>query len=45
MHLGHQGTIQELPEILDGLRTRGLRAVTASELFPAPITASEVADR
>jgi peptidoglycan/xylan/chitin deacetylase (PgdA/CDA1 family) len=45
MHLGHQGTIQALPEILDGLRTRGLRAVTASELFPAPITASEVADR
>jgi peptidoglycan/xylan/chitin deacetylase (PgdA/CDA1 family) len=44
MHLGHQGTIQALPEILDGLRARGLRAVTASELFPAPLAASEVAD-
>jgi peptidoglycan/xylan/chitin deacetylase (PgdA/CDA1 family) len=45
MHLGHQGTVQALPEILDGLRAQGLRAVTASELFPAPLTASEVADR
>ena len=45
MHLGHQGTIEALPRILDGLRTRGLRAVTASELFPAPLTSSEVADR
>ena len=45
LHLGHQGTIEALPRILDGLRSRGLRPVTASELFPAPLTASEVADR
>lgn len=45
MHLGHQGTITALPRILDGLHARGLRAVTASELFPTPLTASEVADR
>ena len=34
MHLGHPGTVSALPLILDGLRERGLRAVTASELFP-----------
>ena len=34
MHLGHRGTITALPEILDGLRRRGLSAVTASSLFP-----------
>lgn len=34
MHLGHPGTVTALPAILDGLRQRGLRAVTASELFP-----------
>jgi len=34
MHLGHPGTVTALPLILDGLRQRGLRAVTASELFP-----------
>ena len=34
MHLGHPETVTALPTILAGLRTRGLRAVTASELFP-----------
>lgn len=34
MHLGHPGTVTALPLILDGLRQRGLRPVTASELFP-----------
>jgi peptidoglycan/xylan/chitin deacetylase (PgdA/CDA1 family) len=34
MHLGHPDTIVALPDILEGLRQRGLRAVTASELFP-----------
>lgn len=34
MHLGHRQTIEALPLILDGLTRRGLRAVTASELFP-----------
>ena len=34
MHLGHPGTVAALPQILDGLRERGLRPVTASELFP-----------
>jgi peptidoglycan/xylan/chitin deacetylase (PgdA/CDA1 family) len=34
MHLGHPETVVALPDILEGLRQRGLRAVTASELFP-----------
>lgn len=34
MHLGHPGTVTALPLILNGLQERGLRAVTASELFP-----------
>jgi peptidoglycan/xylan/chitin deacetylase (PgdA/CDA1 family) len=34
MHMGHRGTITALPAILDGLRTRGLRAITADALFP-----------
>ena len=34
MHLGHPETVTALPTILTGLRQRGLRAVTASELFP-----------
>ncbi|HET9170608.1 MAG TPA: polysaccharide deacetylase family protein [Actinospica sp.] len=34
MHLGHPETVTALPTILAGLRSRGLRAVTASELFP-----------
>lgn len=34
LHLGHPETVTALPAILEGLRTRGLRAVTASELFP-----------
>lgn len=45
MHLGHTGTITALPAILDGLRTRGLQAVTASALFPQPLSISEVARR
>ncbi|HZP50029.1 polysaccharide deacetylase family protein [Actinocrinis sp.] len=45
MHLGHAGTVTALPAILDGLRTRGLQAVTASELFPQPLSISEVAHR
>jgi peptidoglycan/xylan/chitin deacetylase (PgdA/CDA1 family) len=34
MHLGHPETVTALPVILAGLAKRGLRAVTASELFP-----------
>ena len=34
MHLGHPETVTALPVILAGLSARGLRAVTASELFP-----------
>jgi peptidoglycan/xylan/chitin deacetylase (PgdA/CDA1 family) len=34
MHLGHPETVRALPAILSGLQQRGLRAVTASELFP-----------
>jgi len=34
LHLGHSETVTALPVILTGLRQRGLRAVTASELFP-----------
>lgn len=33
LHFGHAGTRDALPAILDGLRGRGLRAVTASELM------------
>ncbi|MFE0187491.1 polysaccharide deacetylase family protein [Streptomyces sp. NPDC058989] len=32
LHLGHAGTVAALPSILDGLRRRGLRAVTTTEL-------------
>ena len=35
MHLGHPETVTALPVILAGLGARGLRAVTASELFPS----------
>jgi peptidoglycan/xylan/chitin deacetylase (PgdA/CDA1 family) len=45
MHLGHQGTVEALPAILDGLRSRGLVPVTASELFPQALTVPEVAHR
>jgi hypothetical protein len=38
MHLGHSETVTALPTILTGLRRRGLRAVTASELFPSTST-------
>jgi peptidoglycan/xylan/chitin deacetylase (PgdA/CDA1 family) len=34
MHLGHPQTVQALPQIFAALNARGLRAVTASELFP-----------
>lgn len=45
MHLGHSGTVAALPAILDGLRARGLQAVTASALFPQPLSVPEVARR
>ena len=34
LHFGHPQTVQALPQILTALQGRGLRAVTASELFP-----------
>jgi peptidoglycan/xylan/chitin deacetylase (PgdA/CDA1 family) len=33
LHLGHRGTVDALPALLDGLRQRGLRAVTTSALL------------
>jgi peptidoglycan/xylan/chitin deacetylase (PgdA/CDA1 family) len=33
LHLGHSPTVQALPVILDGLRRRGLRAVTMTQLL------------
>lgn len=33
LHLGHPGTLDALPGVLDDLAGRGLRAVTASSLF------------
>ena len=33
LHLGHLGTVQAMPAILEGLSTRGLRAVTMSDLM------------
>lgn len=33
MHLGHQGTLRAIPDILADLRGRGLRAVSAGRLF------------
>lgn len=33
LHLGHPGTVEAMPAILDLLRARGLEAVTASELL------------
>ncbi|WP_030903117.1 polysaccharide deacetylase family protein [Streptomyces sp. NRRL F-5126] len=35
MHLGHTGTLEALPGILDGLRSRGLSAVTATRMVRA----------
>ncbi|GAA2749336.1 polysaccharide deacetylase family protein [Kitasatospora cinereorecta] len=32
LHMGHRGTVDALPGILDGLAARGLHAVTASQL-------------
>ena len=43
MHLGHPETVTALPVILKGLAARGLRAVTASELFPLPGAAGSAA--
>jgi peptidoglycan/xylan/chitin deacetylase (PgdA/CDA1 family) len=36
LHLGHPGTVAALPEILDGLARRGLRAVTVTDLKRGP---------
>jgi hypothetical protein len=33
MHLGHRGTLTAMPDILADLAARGLRPVTASQLF------------
>ena len=33
LHFGHQGTVDALPAILSGLRSKGLRAVTLSTLL------------
>lgn len=33
LHLGHPGTLTALPPVLEGLRRRGLRAVTVSRLL------------
>ncbi|HEY4006599.1 MAG TPA: polysaccharide deacetylase family protein [Pseudonocardia sp.] len=33
MHLGHQGTLTAIPQILADLKERGLRPVTATQLF------------
>ena len=33
LHLGHVGTVEALPQILTGLHSRGLRAVTAPRLL------------
>ncbi len=33
LHFGHPGTVAALPGLLDGLRQRGLRAVTATQLL------------
>lgn len=33
LHLGHPGTVEAMPAVLEGLRLRGLHAVTASELL------------
>jgi peptidoglycan/xylan/chitin deacetylase (PgdA/CDA1 family) len=33
MHLGHSGTLEALPGLLDDLAARGLQPVTASQLF------------
>ncbi|WP_329562575.1 polysaccharide deacetylase family protein [Kitasatospora sp. NBC_01266] len=32
LHMGHQGTVDALPAVLEALQQRGLRAVTASQL-------------
>ncbi|HZV26888.1 MAG TPA: polysaccharide deacetylase family protein [Acidothermaceae bacterium] len=33
LHLGHLGTVQAMPAIIDGLRSRGLAAVTMTDLM------------
>ena len=37
--------VDALPAILDGLHARGLQPITASELFPQPLSAPEVSHR
>lgn len=32
LHMGHQGTVDALPAVLEALQQRGLSAVTASQL-------------
>jgi hypothetical protein len=33
LHFGHSGTVTALPALLDGLRGKGLRPVTMTELM------------
>jgi peptidoglycan/xylan/chitin deacetylase (PgdA/CDA1 family) len=33
LHFGHAGTVEAMPELLDGLRQRGMTAVTMTELM------------
>ena len=35
LHLGHAGTVQALPGLLSGLRSRGLTPVTVTQMFAA----------
>ncbi len=35
LHLGHRGTVDAMPGVLDGFAAKGLTAVTASTLLPA----------
>jgi hypothetical protein len=36
LHLGHAGTVEALPHLLERLARRGLRAVTVSTLLGSP---------
>ena len=45
LHLGHEGTVAALPAILTGLHAKGLKAVTASELFPTNRSGPEAISR
>jgi peptidoglycan/xylan/chitin deacetylase (PgdA/CDA1 family) len=35
LHFGHTGTVEAIPELIAGLRARGLRPVTMTELVGA----------